>query len=162
MAKSTPNVPLQTWMDCLRQSSVEIASQTLRFDGDAPTKPTPKGEGKGPAAYIAMLGDQISVHLGIATSPDGCRAIARGLLGVRRSTELSDSEVMDGLNEVLNIVAGKVKSKMVAHDPSLRLGLPMFVLGEIRVTDGMEKASAMAQLGPVECELLVFRQKRAA
>ena len=44
----------------------------------------------------------------------------------------------------------------------LRLGLPMFVLGEIRVTDGMEKASALARLGPVECELMVFRRKRAA
>jgi CheY-specific phosphatase CheX len=149
-------------MDCLQQSSVEIANQTLRFDRDAVDRATPKGEGKGPAAYIALLGEQTSVHLGIATSPDGCRAIARGLLGVRRTTELSDSEVMDGVNEVLNIVAGKVKSKMTAHDPTLRLGLPMFVLGEIRVTDGMEKASAMTRLGPVECELMVFRRKRAA
>ena len=156
-------IPIESWVDCLRQSSEEIASNHLRFDADPRAKALPAStEGKCPGAYIAIHGDGTSIHLGITSSPEGCRAIARGLLGAHRSTELSDPEVVDGLSEVLNIVAGTVKSKMISQDPTLQLGLPMFMVGEIQTPEGTEKASTVARLGPVECELMVFRRPRAA
>jgi len=159
---NAPEVSIQSWVECLKQSSEEIVPQTLRFDPSYRTGEVERVEGKCPGAYIALMGDRTSLHLGIAASPDGCRTIARGLLGAHRTTDVSDREVMDAVNEVLNIVAGKVKSKMILSDPTLQLGLPMFLREEIQVTEGMEKASARTCLGPVECELMVFRRALAA
>lgn len=153
---------MESWVASFQQASAEIASQTLRFDPTTGPKDVARMEGRCPGAYIALLGDRTSVHLGISASPDGCRAIARGLLGAHRSSEIDDRDVTDAMSEVLNIVAGKVKSLMIQHDPSLKLGLPMFVTGEIRLTDGMEKGSAVTRMGPVECELTVYRRALAA
>ena len=74
---------------------------------------------------------------------------------------LSERDVVDGLSEVMNILAGKVKASMAGRDGQLHLGLPMFVANPIR-SSGAETASAPIQLGPVECTLRVYRRQRAA
>src|SRR5262245_31142156 len=104
---------MESWVACFQRASEEIASQTLRFDPSAGPRDVARIQGKCPGAYIALLGSQTSVHLGISASPDGCRTIARGLLGAHPSSEIDDREVMDAMSEVLNIVAGKVKSLMI-------------------------------------------------
>ena len=91
--------------------------------------PQPPANGNGaetpPAAYVAILGDRCSMHLGIASSMEGCRALVRALLGVRQRDPITDTEVVDGMSEILNIAAGKVKSRMVVRDGSLKLGLDL-------------------------------------
>lgn len=160
-------IPLQRWLQCFQDATRDLVSVSMRFD-DAPApkgKAQPKAAAK-PAtpegAYIAVLGQDASLHLGICASPDGFRTLARALMGVRRDQELSDQDVADGANEVMNILAGKVKSKMTGDDGSLRLGLPMFVSGEIQMTAGMEREVAEVAIGPVPCQLQVYRVRRAA
>jgi hypothetical protein len=112
--------------------------------------------------YIAVLGEANSMHLGIVTTPGGCEALARGLLGMRSSEELSEKDAVDGMSEVMNIVAGKVKSRLSDRDHGLRLGMPIFMKEPIESREGMEHVSADVHIGPVPCRLLVFRPKRAA
>ena len=67
------------------------------------------------------------------------------------------------MSEVVNIIAGKVKSRMTERDDSVsELGFPMFVIGEIQVLGGMEREVADVNVGPVPCQLLVFRRPKAA
>ena len=160
-SKSPKVIPIQEWLDCFRQATQELASGTLRFDASPAASARNDSDGR-PGAYIALLGKSDSMHLGLSASPEACRAIARGLLGMRREAELSDQDVMDGVSEVINILAGKVKSKMIVRDESLRLGLPMFIVGQIRATENMEQASADVRMGPVDCKLTVYRNRRAA
>jgi len=80
---------------------------------------------------------------------------------VRFDTEMSDKDVMDACAEVVNILAGQVKAQMPT-DGTLRLGLPMFVVGQIQVTGEMEAATLDAKVGPVDCQLHVYRRRRAA
>jgi len=103
-----------------------------------------------------------SMHVGLTASSAGCRALARGLLRAPEDEELSDAEVVDGVNELMNIVAGKVKARLAGVDGTLRLGLPMFLTTPVRLTDRMERATDKVTFGPVECRLLVFRERRAA
>jgi len=154
-------ISLDLWMEALREASTELAASSLRFDAT----PVPRSEqdpDAQPGAYIALLGENVSMHLGLTSSPEGCRMIARGLLGITRASELTDREVMDGVSEVVNIIAGKVKSAMVSHDPTLRLGLPMFIVGQVRLTEQMERTVGEVRLGPVDCQLHVYRNARAA
>ncbi|HEU4724172.1 MAG TPA: chemotaxis protein CheX [Candidatus Eisenbacteria bacterium] len=159
---STTTIDLQEWLDTLTEVAKHYGSTHLRFDRNtAPPEPAAPGAPR-PAVYVSILGARSSMHLGIATTPDGARALARAFLGLRGPEELADRDVVDGLSEILNILAGKVKSKMSTRDASLKLGLPMFVSGSVGHGEGIEKATADVMMGPVPCQLQVFRQSRTA
>ncbi len=153
-------ISLQEWLRVLAEATQEVSATALRFDGRPPVE-VPGSRGARPGAYIAILCDSASMHVGLTTSPEGCRTLARGLLGMRESVELADKEVVDAVSELLNIVAGKVKSRLAERDTSLRLGLPLFVQAEIQITEHMERATADVKVGPVGCQLQVYRNPRA-
>jgi CheY-specific phosphatase CheX len=154
-------IELNDWLEALREVVRDYAARSLRFDGAPQMEAGAPASGPKPAAYVAILGDRCSIHLGISSSMDGCRALARALLGRRQRDAIADAEVVDGMSEILNIVAGKVKSRMVARDGSLKLGLPLFVQGQVGMGEETERVSADVLLGPVPCQLLVFRRGRA-
>ncbi len=162
---STTTIELHEWLDILAQVARDYAAKHLRFergvDGAAEPKPASPPAGR-PAVYVSILGTRSSMHLGLSTTPEGAHALARAFLGLRSRDALASRDVVDSLNEVLNIVAGKVKSRMSARDGSLKLGLPMFVSGAVGHGDGVEKASVDVMMGPVPCQLHVFRQSREA
>jgi hypothetical protein len=159
-------IPIQEWMKTFRGAADDLARTSLRFDPSSssskPTKPAKPVEPGEPGAYIAILSPNNAVHLGLSAGPVQCRALARALLGLRHDEELSESDVVDGLSEVMNILAGKVKASMSGRDGQLHLGLPMFVPNPVRAGGGSEAVTADVQLGPVDCTLRVYRRQRAA
>ena len=160
MSRKSNVIPIEEWLTTLRDASNELAKHSLRFDPQPPPAATEEpGE---PGAYIAVLSPHNAVHLGLSASPARCRALARALLGLRHSEPLTEHDVVDGLSEVMNILAGKVKASMAGRDGQLHLGLPMFVANPIRSGGDSESTSADARLGPVACTLRVYRRQRAA
>jgi hypothetical protein len=182
---SSETIPIGEWLVSLRQAANDLLKTSLRFEknasGEAPERGRKKGasarstpaakkksEPKAPpadaqhGAYIAVLGEANAMHLGITTSPDGCLALARGLLGMRADEELSEKDAVDGVSEVMNIIAGKVKSTMSDRDHSLRLGMPIFMQQPVQLREGLERVQADVMIGPVPCTLMVFRMKQAA
>lgn len=158
---STATIELKDWLEALTEVVRDYAGRSLRFDGTPVA--SANGDGAGsvqPAAYVAILGERCSMHLGISASMDGCRALVRALLGMRQKDPITDTEVVDGMSEILNIAAGKVKSRMVVRDGSLKLGLPIFVQGQVGLGESTEKAAADVRIGPVPCRLLVYRRTR--
>ena len=153
-------IPIQEWLDTLRAASAELAKSSLRFDPHQPP-PAPAESGE-PGAYIAILSPHNAVHLGLSARPAQCRALARALLGLRTDQPVSEHDVVDGLSEVMNILAGKVKASMAGRDGQLHLGLPMFVANPIRSGGESEATSADVRVGPVDCTLRVYRRARAA
>ena len=69
---------------------------------------------------------------------------------------------MDAISEILNILAGKVKARLATRDGSLKLGLPIFLVGQIQVTANMDRAAGDVEMGPVLCQLLVYRNRGEA
>ena len=154
-------IDLREWVQQMQLVTTELTGAALKFENRRVVHlPASKKEGVG--SYISVLSAFDSMHLGLVTTSAGCRVLARGLLQVPADEELSDSEVVDGVNELVNIVAGKVKARLVGRDGMLRLGLPMFLTTPVRLTERMEVAQQVAQVGPVECRLMVFRERRAA
>ena len=153
-------IPIEEWLTTLRAATDELAKHSLRFDPQA-LSATPEEPGE-PGAYIAVLSPHNAVHLGLSATPARCRALARALLGMHHTEPLSERDVVDGLSEVMNILAGKVKASMAGRDGQLHLGLPMFVANPIRSSGDSESVSAPVRLGPVECTLRVYRRQRAA
>jgi hypothetical protein len=178
-------IPIGEWLVSLRQAANDLLKTSLRFEKSGPDAVSERGRGKkapvrsapaskkkadakaAPAevqhgAYIAVLGEANAMHLGITTSPDGCRALARGLLGMRGDAELSEKDAVDGVSEVMNIIAGRVKSTMSDRDHSLRLGMPIFMQQPVQVREGLERVQTDVMIGPVPCTLMVFKMKQAA
>jgi hypothetical protein len=164
---------MQEWMEIFRQATQEVVKTALRFEAPAkgqkggrpaargkPGAAAPDDEPR-PGAYIAILSEGASVHLGITASREGCRAMARSLLGLHPTQEVSDRETGDAVSELMNIIAGKVKSRISERDGTLQLGLPMFVEGRIQETGSMERQATDLEVGPVTCRLLVYRSKRS-
>lgn len=164
---SIATIELKDWLEALTEVVRDYAARSLRFDGKPSVAPLPPAASNGegaeppPAAYVAILGERCSMHLGIASSMEGCRALVRALLGIRQRDDISDGEVVDGMSEILNIAAGKVKSRMVVRDGTLKLGLPIFVNGQVGLGESTERASADVLVGPVPCRLLVYRRTRS-
>jgi len=158
---SKADIGMKKWLEGFEQATQEVASTALRFDGKTPDEPLGKSPSR-PGTYIAILGDDTALHLGISASEEGLSVLARSLLGLRQGSELGKREMVDAVSELMNIIAGKVKSRFFERDPSLRLGLPLFIQGQIQMTDHMERATTELKIGPVTCELLVFRNARAA
>jgi hypothetical protein len=155
-------IPIQEWLTTFRSAADEMARSSLRFDpSPAPAKAHAQESGE-PGAYIAILSEHNAVHLGISAPPAECRALARALLGLRHDEPLSDRDAIDGLSEVMNILAGKVKASMAGRDGQLHLGLPLYVQDPIKGGNGAEAAEVEVKLGPVDCTLRVYRRKRAA
>jgi hypothetical protein len=152
-------IGIEEWLEAFQEVTREFAKGSLRFDGSAPEGPA-TAAGVRPAVYIAILGETSSIHLGLSTTAPGCSALVRAMLGLRQRDEIGEKDVVDGLSEILNILAGKVKSRMSKRDHTLKLGLPMYILGQIQLTDSMEKLTADVSVGPVPCQLLVFRNRR--
>jgi hypothetical protein len=157
MSRNT--IPLQEWLQVYEASAADFAAGSMRFDLNTDLE---SDEIARPGAYIAILSDHNSIHLGLSSTSAGLHAIARALLGMRASEDMSEREVMDGVSEVMNIVAGKVKSQMSGRDGHLRLGLPMFLPSPIAAGPGMEVAGVEIRLGPVPCRLSVYRRVREA
>lgn len=153
-------IPISDWLESLRTAAGDLSRTSLRFDASPGREPD--ADPARPGAYISILSEKNSVHLGLCASPSQCRALVRGLLGMRGDETLSERDVVDGVSEVMNILAGKVKSHMAGRDGELRLGLPMFIAQPITPTGAMETANADVAIGPVSCRLLVYRSARAA
>lgn len=158
----TAAIEAQEWLDSFVVVAQDFASGSLRFDGAAPPADMVSVKsGVNPAAYISVLSESNSMHLGLSASMQGCRTLTRAFLGVREKDGISEKDVVDAMSEILNILAGKVKSRLASRDGSLKLGLPIFLVGQIQVTANMERAVSDVDMGPVPCQLLVYRNKAA-
>jgi hypothetical protein len=161
-------IDLREWMVYFREATSEVASSALKFEGP---RPAPRGKGAPmdvgdnkprPGGFISLLSDSAALRLGITATLEGCRTLARSLLGLHPTQPVSDREVGDAVSELMNIIAGRVKSRVSERDASIQLGLPMFIESRVQETGSMERQAADIQLGPVDCTLLVYRSKRAA
>ena len=75
-------IPIQEWLSTFRSAADDLARSSLRFDpSPAPARQDESGE---PGAYIAILSEHNSVHLGISAPPAECRAHARAQRGHRQ------------------------------------------------------------------------------
>lgn len=111
-------------------------------------------------SHIALIGDAESAQVGIVATEECCGVLARTLLGMEPGDELPECDMADAIAEIINIIAGGVKSRMVQVDPSVKLGLPVFIQGRIMATPQQERIVSIIQLGPVEARLVVLHPKK--
>ncbi len=114
-------------------------------------------------SFIALAGEREAVQVGLAGTPEGCRALAGALLQMppEEAASMEHAEVADAVGEVVNIAAGGVKQRLMPALGPLSLGLPIFIHGQVAATDKVETLVAEVQLAGHGLAVVVVRARKA-
>ncbi len=151
-------VPTEDWLQTCAAALVEVAT-TMGLHGSV----TGVGEGhpSGVAgSYVSLVSRANAVQIGLVASVDGCRSIAAQLLGLEEETEdLADPDMADGVGELVNVLVGVMKTHLQNQDSELALGLPVFLVGEVRSGSSTTSSRVDGQIGGVPCSVLLVMHK---
>lgn len=154
-------IEMADWIQAMVDSTRELATDALGLAGCTLSGVADERPSGAYGSYISLVSDTHSLELGLISSREGCGALSRALLCMEPGDELSDEDLADAMGEVMNIVGGGVKTRMVKSDESLKLGLPLIIDGSIEPTEHVEEMIATATIGDIEVHLLIMRTKGA-
>lgn len=153
------DIGVEDWLKAALDSAVELGSTALGFDQSEQTgqsQSLPVGLG----SYVPMLAPGVSMHIGLVANHDGCVDLARALLGMGPDEATSEDDITDAIGEIANMLGGGVKNRLVAREPKLQLGLPIFIDGKIQAGAHAETAVGNVSLGTIPVTVLVIRGHR--
>jgi CheY-specific phosphatase CheX len=159
---SEPGAGLGSWLMDLEGAFEEVSSTALGFPGMVVTgrheQPPPLH-----GAYLGLVGPTGALQIGLASSPAGCQALAKGLMGMGPDEPaLPDNEVADAVCEVINIVAGAFKARVRDRASPLQMGLPVFIQGAVQPTERIAVRVAEVKFGEVPAVLLLVHPRPGA
>jgi|HubBroStandDraft_6_1064221.scaffolds.fasta_scaffold46129_3 CheY-specific phosphatase CheX len=142
------------WRDAIQSSAAELARVALGFTSPttialAALADTERLVG----AHIPLVG-RPSYELWFVASRASCAALADAVLGGMDVEALPIGVTNDAICELVNMLAGGVKRRLVGSD--LELGLPVFVNGSVEPSDRLSAATFRLQLGAVETHVVVL------
>lgn len=155
------SLPLSDWLDATCGVMLEVAASALAFESSEELARKNSLPRELPGAYVPLLTERASLQVGIASTHEGCAALARALLCMEPGEEVSHGDVADALGEIANIVAGALKGRMAPRAGSVTLGLPIFFNGAIEPTDKLEFAVADMRLGTIDASLVVVQHRQS-
>lgn len=142
----------EVWLKATVDATAEFCETTLAMEMRAGVD-APKLPANLTGCFVALVGHEEALQVGLASDPAGCQTLARALFAA--DDELSESDVSDALGEIANILAGGVKKRMSDAHGGMSLGLPIVMEGHLRVTDRQQIAQLDIALGEVPVRLLV-------
>lgn len=148
--------PHEPWLSAIRDSALDVITTSLGFqDGDisAMFGAAPNDV---PGAYLPIVGSKQSMYVGWTAGERDRQTLARAFLGMSESDELSDGDVADALGELVNILGGGVKRRMLAHVAGLAIGLPFYAGGNMRLLGGASGLGARVRCGAAESHIVFY------
>lgn len=116
-------VPLNEWLDAIRNGFQEMMKVSLQLDISAQPAADPKS---GSAAWIQMADSAEQLQVGLIMEQGDCRELTRLLFSLEKSDPVTEDDVIDALGEVMNMTAGSAKRSLSSRGNNLILGLPFF------------------------------------
>jgi hypothetical protein len=111
-------------------------------------------------AYLALVGQEDSIQIGLISNAEGCQALAKSLLQMEPGdADLDPPDVADAMCEVVNIIAGGIKARVNGKVPPIKLGLPIFVNGAVQPSSRLVIVVAEVIIGPVPAALVLIEPR---
>ena len=149
---------LRDWLDALVAATEEVAVCALGLDGVKVLELRDQPPVGLAGSYLAVLSDQASVHVALVARIEDCQTLGKTLLALGpEDPPLAPADLADAFGEIVNILAGSLKSKLADRDATMRLGLPIFINGHITPSPGLSTATARLKLGSIEAEAMILR-----
>ncbi|MCK5241573.1 hypothetical protein KAR34_03885 [bacterium] len=150
----------QDWLNEMSDATFELSQTILGIDDYAvKTKEPHFPQDDVLGTYIPLVGEGDAVLIGILSNQQGMQELARSFLGLEPGdNELTKEDMVDAVGEVLNILCGIVKRRIIDRRPVLWTGMPNFIEGNIELTKNQESACALVEIGTVKIYLIVIRR----
>jgi len=154
---------LDIWLEKMAEATKEFSVTSLGLNEEAvkvnkSLNAPPKGMS---GAYLTMVSLDDTLQLGMASNKNGCKSISGALMGMTggEMNALSKEDIVDAMGEVVNIIAGMVKTKMDKINPKINIGLPVFLNGNIQPSHQQEAGAIEIKIGDVETQIVVIRRR---
>jgi len=158
---TSTGLAVKKWLEAVVISMKQVAENPLGYASGSEVVGYPDTI---PAEYLGVYlpfeGGNEMLWLCLFSDARGCQSISRALFAMGPDEEdLPPDEVGDALGEVVNIIAGLVKSQMREIDSSMTLtiGLPKYLPDPGEVVHRKNKAFSEVRIGPVSAHLGVVR-----
>lgn len=148
------------WLDSVTHAAEELAQVALGFMGVellGPPDELPKGMY---GSYIQLVGES-SVHIGLCAEEDECVHLSKALLGMEDGEDITREEIADAMGEIVNIIAGSVKTRMVDRVGELTIGLPVHFFGHIQCSDHQELSVEVIRLGEIDAVIIALCERES-
>jgi hypothetical protein len=142
------------WQGAIQSSAAELSRIALSFSGPTTTDLADLADTASLiGAHIPLVG-RPSYELWFVASRSGCGELATAVLGGMDVSTMPPSVTADAMCELINMLGGGIKRRLVGSD--LELGLPVFVNGSIEPTDRLSTTTYRLKLGAVEAFVVVL------
>lgn len=150
--------PRSPWLEAIRAATTDIGRQALgAVVGFGAASELP-AEIEG--AIVPLVSDLEPVQVGVFASTRGCEELARGLLGAGPSEPLTRAEIVDAVGEIVNMLAGNVKSRVARYATHAALGLPAYIHGPIELQSRQAMELVQAIVGGTDLFVVVLHPAR--
>lgn len=107
-------------------------------------------------AFMQVVCTEGPVLLGITATNANCDGLARLMLGMSADEPIAELDSFDAIAEIINIVAGMMKTKLAGQVGNIDLGLPVFLSGRLRAIGRIAVETYEISVANYNCELVVF------
>jgi len=163
MSEPQSKISIDEWLTATAEALAEVCTTTLGYPGCS------LGERRSDnpeltAAYIALVGDGNAVQLAVASTAEVCAQLSACLLGMEpeEAGELTEADIADAIGELVNVVAGGVKTRLADRDAGIQLGLPFVVEGRVERASSTKVAYCDADMGEAKVVLVIIGDAKLA
>jgi CheY-specific phosphatase CheX len=143
-------------MPDLQAAFEEVARTALGLPEVTVGAPAPTPYPPYQGAYLGLMGVQGALQIGLASTEEGCQALAKRLMGMADGDPpLEPAEMADAVCEIVNIVAGAFKGKVRERMGNLTMGLPVFFRGPAQPTGHTAVKVTLASAGTLTAALII-------
>ena len=138
-----------SFQDVMLESAKEVFASMVSMPMERTTDPEPQSEDPAFLATLTFTGD-VEGCFGITCSCECAQAVATGMLCMEPGSALSDSEVIDAIGEIANMIMGGVKSRVQHEVANIEISIPSVIHGRLlknRPGEGMSQISVPVTIG---------------
>ena len=151
------DVAVASWQQAAIEVVTSIGTDVLAFASCSSAQPIGELALESQGAYVPILSGDHSLHVGVVSNEAGCHVLTRALLGMEPDEDVSSDDVRDAVGEIANMVAGGVKTKIVALGGEAQLGLPIFIRGHIEASSVSQCMISQLTFDNIEVKVTVVK-----
>lgn len=145
---------IEDWVNATVKSIKQVAADMgfNHCEASGSAAQLPKGL---PGSFVPLVGQGANIQIGVMSSREGHEKLARVVLQCEPDESIERDDIADAVGELANCVAGRLKREMRATDPTLKIGLPVFIDGTVEDVGRAEQRTLSIVMNGVEVSLLL-------
>lgn len=135
--------------DVMLEGAKEVFASMVSMPLERLADPLSEGEKETFLATITFTGD-LEGCFGISCNDACAKAVTAGMLCMEDASTLGDSEVVDAIGEIANMVMGGIKTRVQHEVTNIEISIPTVVYGrqlKNRLGEGMVRISVPVAIG---------------